>query len=1116
MNLQAGTPIDRYVIQDVLGQGGMATVYRVKHAILGTQHALKVLHQASATIAERLIREGQLQARLDPNLVVPVHDVLMVNGSPALLMPFVRGCSLADLLRTYTPTDGEAAFILLGVARGLAAAHENGIIHRDLKPANVLLEVRHGRLVIRVADFGIARMEAGSLETRAGALLGTLAYAAPEQLEDASSVDARADVWSFGVMAYEMLCGVLPFSANERGSILIKVLSGKYDASCIPEAWRPFIASMIAVDPQERPADGAALVTELDRRSPSNLDLNSPLFQVLHEGAEANTDVISQDTMPTLAMGMSHTDPTLGMATSPEPAGLPAPSATAPYATPSPERAPATADLESLPPLRTNLPAERDAFIGRTDELNLLHEQVTSGAALLTLLGVGGTGKTRLALHYGRGHLDEWPGGVWFVDLTDATSANGIFSAVAAAFDIPLGKSEPTQLLGRALSGRGKLLIIIDNVEHLVAHARPILTAWLDQAPETVFIATSRVVLDVRGEQTWAVPPLKPLTARKLFISRAMRAKVRFSPSDDDIRTIDALVEKLDHLPLAVELAAARIRMMTPQKMLARIGERFRLLSSKGGETNRHRTLRAALDWSWDLLTDWEKAALAQCSVFEGGFDLEAAESILDISDYEDAPWPMDAVQSLVDKSLVRAKADDRFGLLVSVQAYAKERLNQMDFQEEVEIRHGTYYAEFGTEDALRALDRHNGVALTNTLHNDLDNVVMAWRRACSRGDTATATNSASAFCRVLLTRGPYLDAISVLKTSLALEGLSIAERARLSEITGRAYRVAGHREQATPHLERAIQLYGELDDRAGIGRALLELGFERVRAGELGPAKQDLERGLALFIEAGDRAGQADALSCLGALARKQGDYELNQAHNRKALAIAKTLGATRLEASVLISMANAYAEQNRFKEATASYFNVLKTFQDTHDRHGKAVIYINLGHIYLKQRQYEKAEETYQKGLSTSREIANPYLEWMATLNLADIKYLRSDLAAAESLLRTAEAQARDQGEYSHALTLTSYARLYARQGHHSLAEEAMQRAEPIIRKAGNHLQTTTLLATKATILALAGNRPSGQAALEEALSRKHDFKLNDALLSIQIDEARAALERVPGPTK
>jgi class 3 adenylate cyclase len=307
-----------------------------------------------------------------------------------------------------------------------------------------------------------------------------------------------------------------------------------------------------------------------------------------------------------------------------------------------------------FPPLASltghSLPVERDAFVGRREALAELSRRLDSGARLISVLGLGGTGKTRLVTRFGWTSLGDFPGGVWFCDLSEARSLDGVLHTVAQGLDVPLGKDDPVIQLGHSIAGRGKCLVILDNFEQVARHAQETLGRWLDRASGARFLVTTREVLGLPGEEIVALAPLAPSDAAALFLLRAEAAKPGFEPSAEDQSSIVRLVNLLECLPLAIELAAARVRVMSPGTLLLRMNDRFKLLSSTGGRLDRQATLRAVFDWSWDLLSLPEKAALAQLSVFEGGFTLESVEAVLDLSAYDNAPWPMDALQSLVQK----------------------------------------------------------------------------------------------------------------------------------------------------------------------------------------------------------------------------------------------------------------------------------------------------------------------------------------------------------------------------------------------------------------------------------------------------------------------------------
>lgn len=270
--------------------------------------------------------------------------------------------------------------------------------------------------------------------------------------------------------------------------------------------------------------------------------------------------------------------------------------------------------------------------------LYLRLRQRTEGLAkhwqyLVTVLGMGGAGKTRLVRRYGWTCLGDWPGGVYFCDLCEARSAGGIAFAVAAALGVPLGAGDPIVELGRVIAGRGKCLIVLDNFEQVNAHAASTLNPWLQRANDASFVVTSREVLAVPGDH---VIPLEPLAtdgaAVDLFAVRERSRRPEFELTASNRPIVQDIVMLLDGLPLAIELAAARVVSLAPRQLLERLKDRFQLLAGVRGVQARQATLRSAIDWSWALLAPWEQSALGQASVFVGGFTVGAAESVLDLA----------------------------------------------------------------------------------------------------------------------------------------------------------------------------------------------------------------------------------------------------------------------------------------------------------------------------------------------------------------------------------------------------------------------------------------------------------------------------------------------------
>ena len=499
--------------------------------------------------------------------------------------------------------------------------------------------------------------------------------------------------------------------------------------------------------------------------------------------------------------------------------------------------------------IRHNLPAERDTFVGRATELQAIARRLDAGARFVTVLGSGGTGKTRLVRRYGLAWLGDWPGGVYFADLSETRSLDGIFFAVASALEVPLGKDDPAVQLGHAIAGRGRCLVILDNFEQVVQHAPATLGRWLDRAANAAFVVTSRVRLHVPGEESFPIEPLPlEMDAIDLFVARARAQKPDFVLGEANRAAVAEVVRLLDGLPLAIELAAARVSMLSPAQLVERMRDRFSLLAGAHGAAARQATLRAAIDWSWELLTPWEQAALAQLSVFEGGFTLEAAEVVLDLSAWTEAPPAIDAVQALVDKSLLRAwlpKANPRFdidepyfGMYLSIHEYASDKLQAhgADAMMHAQQRHGRWCARFGADEAIVALSTHGGVRRRQALTLEVDNLAAACRRAVERSDPDVAALSYRALWEVLSLKGPFGPGLALGTKVLALQGIEARQLIDTALSLANARLRSGRIDSARELLQGQLVQARAIADRRREGLLMGQLANCRPGAGAHGP----------------------------------------------------------------------------------------------------------------------------------------------------------------------------------------------------------------------------------------------------------------------------------------
>ena len=265
-------------------------------------------------------------------------------------------------------------------------------------------------------------------------------------------------------------------------------------------------------------------------------------------------------------------------------------------------------------------------FIGRESEVARLPDLMVTDHQLVTVLGPGGMGQSRLAIHYASKYLDLYGGGAWFVDLSSAHDLEAILAATGAALNVPLADEDGDQAierLGHAIAGRDHVLMIFDNFEQVVSLAEKCFKVWLRLAPNARFIVTSQRRLSLRAESVLELDPLSGNHGLDLFVACARKVRKSFKLKDDERELVQEIVRRLDGIPLAIELAAARTSVLSPQKLLKRLSKRFALLQSRDQDlSDRQRTLSSAIEWSWSLLEPWEQEALAQCSVFQGGFFL--------------------------------------------------------------------------------------------------------------------------------------------------------------------------------------------------------------------------------------------------------------------------------------------------------------------------------------------------------------------------------------------------------------------------------------------------------------------------------------------------------------
>jgi predicted ATPase len=607
---------------------------------------------------------------------------------------------------------------------------------------------------------------------------------------------------------------------------------------------------------------------------------------------------------------------------------------------------------DEFPPLRTlhhaHLPVQATPLIGRERELGELIE-LAETHRLITLTGPGGTGKTRLALALAAELADRYADGVWWVPMATVTDPSLLTPAIAGA----LGDIEDVAMY---LDGR-QLLFVIDNMEQVI-EAAPLIAHLLADAPGCAVIVTSRERLAVAGEQQYPVPPLSREDAVELFTARAREAQPEFEPGTE----VGSICERLDRLPLALELAATRVKILSETQLLTRLEQRLRLLA--GGRRDvpdRQSTMRAAIAWSYDLLSESEQRLFTRLAVFVGSFELEAAEEICEAD--------LDEVQSLVDKSLVRRGETGRFFLLETTREYALEQLAASDERDESRARHARWYFAIGA--AALGRDPQRTEAMTR-LRRDTGNVSLALAWALDH-DVAAAL--------------PLAD---------SLHTTWVLAAGRTEELTGWYERALEDPEALAP-LERADALRG--------------LGLALVYAQDPASARAALTEALALYRGAADERNEARVLNCLGAVEFVAGSPAASLGWSEQALAICERLDDPQGLSRSLQYVAEGLRDTGAYERAAEHYTRSIEISREHGLGNGASAIH-SLGDLSLDTNDLSAADRYYREALELSFESEDRRLAAYCLGGLACTAARNEDARRAGRLWTLAERVEHDVG--------------------------------------------------------------------------------------------------------
>jgi predicted ATPase/class 3 adenylate cyclase len=631
---------------------------------------------------------------------------------------------------------------------------------------------------------------------------------------------------------------------------------------------------------------------------------------------------------------------------------------------------------DEFPPLkslyRTNLPIPATPFLGRERELGDVLELLTrDDVRLLTLTGPGGTGKTRLGLQAAAEASERFPDGVFWVPLAALRDPRLVSESAAQALDAKDGPAEHV--------ADKRLLLLFDNFEHVVAAAEE-LNGLLASCPNLRLLVTSRELLRLPGEQAYPVPPLEPRDGMMLFVSRARAAHPGFVSTEE----VTELCARLEHLPLALELAAARVRVLSPEQLLERLSQRLDLLKAGRGVDPRQQTLRATIEWSHDLLGEEEKQLFARLAVFVGGCTLESAESVCDAD--------LDTLQSVVDKSLIRVREIDRFWMLETIREYAAEQLEASGEADELRQHHAEHFlalAEMAEPYTHRVdpewLDR---------LEREADNLRAAldWLEASKQ--TQLVLRLEGALMDFWGTKGHLAEGHRRLEDALAADESPTAARAKALNAAADMAIGHGHAADARLRAEEALALHRQLGNAWGVAASLYFLGAAEADDQEFERARELWEESARLFHEAGDSFHALLATRMLAWAYDELGERDRARRLKEDVLEQARAAGDKHVQVHALESLAHVAAPEGQVEEAAALLEEAWDLNCELGDRFREAVIVCRFARVLAFGGKAEAAARVLACGETLYEEMGAVPMGWLKRGNDEALSLIRAAL--------------------------------------------------------------------------------------------------------------------------